>query len=114
MHELSIAKELSDIIMEVALKENLSKVIKVNICFGELVQIVPDIFETAFSVIVEDTIIREAELEIEILPVKLRCRNCNNECQVKDKYFFLCDNCNSFDIDIIEGKEIYLRSIEGE
>jgi len=70
MHELSITKDLSDIVTEVPQRENLSKVTKVNICFGELIQIVPDIYETAFSVTVKDSIIQDAEGDIEILPVK--------------------------------------------
>ena len=44
MHEIRIAEDLSAIVLETARKENLSKVTKVNISFGQMIQIVPDIF----------------------------------------------------------------------
>lgn len=48
MHELRIAQDLSVIVIDAVSNKNLSKVTKVNIIFGQLVQIVPDIFEFAF------------------------------------------------------------------
>jgi hydrogenase nickel incorporation protein HypA/HybF len=114
MHELSIAQELADIVSEVARREKLSKIVKVNICFGELIHIVPDIFKTAFFAITNETIMKDAEVDIEILSARLKCRNCGNEFQSEDKYLFICNNCNSNDIVINQGNEMYIKSIEGE
>ena len=49
INEISITKNLSDIVLEVADLEKLSKVTKVNINFGQMIQVVPDIFEFAFK-----------------------------------------------------------------
>jgi hydrogenase nickel incorporation protein HypA/HybF len=113
MHEIGIAQELSEIVFEVADKENLIKVTKVNISFGQMVQIVPEIFDFAFRETVRDTIAATAELTIELIPVKLRCRKCNKEFVINDNNFS-CNNCSSTDLDIIQGKEIFVKSIEGE
>lgn len=114
MHEISIAKELSDIVIRVAENEKLAGVTKVNICFGEMVQIVPDIFNFAFQETVKETIIRGAEVNIEILPVRLKCRECSGEFRLIDYNNFYCSKCNSTDLEIIQGKEMYVKSIEGE
>ena len=113
MHELRIAEDLSHIVLEVAKTENLSKVTRVNISFGQMVQIVPDIFETAFREFVISTIAGDAILEIEILPVKMKCRNCSNDFQVRDNSF-VCNLCKSAELDIIQGNELFIKSIEGE
>lgn len=113
MHEIKIAKELSGIVLEVASREKLSKVTRVNISFGQMIQIVPDIFDFAFRETVKCTIADDAEVSVEIIPVRLCCRNCRNEF-IPDGYIFLCSKCDSSEIDIINGKEIFVKSIEGE
>lgn len=113
MHEIGIAQELSEIVIEVAKREKLLKVTKVNISFGKMVQIVPDIFDFAFRMTVKDTIAMNAVVDIEILPVRMRCKICNNEFNIDDN-FFSCSRCGSAELDIIQGKELFIKSIEGE
>ena len=79
MHELSIAEDLSAIVLETAKRENLVKVTRVNISIGQLVQIVPGIFEPAFMECVRNTIAGQAELSIEIVPVRMKCRKCGKD-----------------------------------
>jgi len=113
MHEIRIAEDLSVIVLDAARKENLSKVTKVNISFGQMVQIVPDIFEFAFRETVRNSIAQDAETDIEIIPVKMKCKNCGSDFQVKET-LFACNECNSTDLEIIQGKELFIKSIEGE
>ena len=113
MHEIRIAGDLFNIILAVAEKEHLSKVTKVNITFGKMVQIVPEIFEFAFRETVRDSVVMAAELDIEIAGIRLKCRNCGNDFQPEDNLFW-CKICNSYETDIIQGKELFIKSIEGE
>jgi hydrogenase nickel incorporation protein HypA/HybF len=113
MHELRIAEDLSTIVIEVAEKEKLTIVSKVNISFGQLIQIVPDIFEFAFREAVRNSIAENAEVKIEIVPVKMKCRNCGNGFMVEEN-LFRCNSCKSAELEIIHGKELFIKSIEGE
>jgi hydrogenase nickel incorporation protein HypA/HybF len=113
MHELKIAEDLSEIVLETAKNWKLAKVSKVNIAFGQMIQIVPDIFEFAFRESVSETIVQDAEIDIEIIPVKMRCRGCGNDFHVKENRFE-CGKCRSTDLEIISGKELFIKSIEGE
>ncbi|MGA1976826.1 MAG: hydrogenase maturation nickel metallochaperone HypA [Bacteroidales bacterium] len=113
MHEIGIAENLSEIVLEAARNENLSKVTKVNIRFGQLVQIVPDIFEFAFRETVRDTLARDAEICIEIMPVRMKCNACGKEFSIENS-LFACNGCGSSDLKIIQGKELFVTSIEGE
>ena len=113
MHEIRIAEDLSTIVLAVAEKEQLSKVTKVSITFGKMVQIVPGIFEFAFMEAVRETIACEAALDIEIADIKLKCRNCGVDFQPEHN-LFSCRICNSYETDIIQGNELFIKSIEGE
>lgn len=112
MHELRIASDLSVIVLDAARHEKLSKVTGVNVTFGQMVQIVPDAFIDAFRSAVADTVAADAELRIEIVPVKLRCRVCGKDFVLASD-LFSC-SCGSTDIDILKGKELFINSIEGE
>ena len=52
---------------------------RVNVSFGQFIQIVPDIFEFAFREAVRDTVAEDAELDIEIIPPEMRCLGCGAE-----------------------------------
>ena len=113
MHEIRIAEDLFTIILDVAEKEHLSKITKVNIVVGKMVQIVPEIFEFAFRESVRDSVAMDSELDIELADIRLKCRNCGRDFQPEDNHFS-CNYCNSAETDIIQGKELFIKSIEGE
>jgi hydrogenase nickel incorporation protein HypA/HybF len=113
MHELGIAEDLSLIVLDTARMEKLTRVNRVNISFGQLVQIVPDIFEFVFRETVKDSVAKDAELNIEIIPVKMKCKNCGIDFNIKEN-LFACDGCSSTDLEIIQGNELFIKSIEGE
>lgn len=113
MHEIRIAEDLAGIVLDTAGNEGLSTVSAVNISFGQMVQIVPDIFKFAFAEAVRDTIAGNAEINIEVLPVKLKCKVCGAGFRMGEDYF-TCNNCGSSEIEILQGKELFIKSIEGE
>lgn len=113
MHELRIAEDLAKTVFEIAASNRLTKVTKLNLAFGQMVQIQPDIFESGFRMLVKGTVASGAELEIEILTVKIKCNSCGAELMVPERNFF-CSKCRSTDLEIIQGKELFIKSIEGE
>ena len=113
MHELKIAEELIGIIIEVANSENLKKVTKVNIQFGKMIQIIPDTFRFVFEVGVKGTVAKNARLNLQILQVKCACNKCKEETEIDD-LLFVCPCCGSNDLELIQGREILVESIEGE
>ncbi len=114
MHEIRIAEDLKKIILDVSSQNNLKKVNCVNVQFGELVHIVPEIFRIAFEESSKSSVFGGALLDIEILPVKLKCEVCQHEFFIKKSGVYACSNCNSNNIEITQGKEILIKSIEGE
>ena len=114
MHEIKIAEDLRKIILDVSFRNDLKKVTKVNLQFGALVQIVPDIFRFAFEESSRNLIYEGAIMHLEILPVKVKCEKCHHEFSIERNGRYACLNCNSNNIEIIQGKEILITSIEGE
>ncbi len=113
MHEVAIVNDLFRIVLDVAEKEKLKKVDKVHFQLGKMMQVVPDLFKFAFDSAKADTLAAEAELEIEFLPVRMKCRQCGTEFELKQQNF-QCPDCQGMDLDMVQGRELIVKSIEGE
>ena len=56
---------------------------------------------------------RGAEFEVEQIPIKGACKSCQHVFMVQD-YKFLCPECESKDVDVLEGMELAVKEIEIE
>lgn len=113
MHEFSIVQSLLDLIEENARKNNAKSVSKVVVKIGKMSGVEPHLLEMAFNTFKEKTIAENAEFVIEIQSVICRCNDCNQDFTVED-YNFVCQFCQSFNIDVIDGTDMILKSIELE
>lgn len=113
MHELRIAEDLATMVVEYAEEAGLTKVDRINVSFGQYIQIVPALFVAAFSEAARDTVASGAELDIEIIPAELRCLGCGSEYKPAGDLCG-CNICGSQDIALKQGKELFVKSIEGE
>lgn len=113
MHETRIAIDLARIVIDVAKREGLIRVTQVNLQFGQMIQIVPEIFKFAFSEAIRNTVAEHSNVNLEILPIQLRCNNCKYEFNINN-LSFKCIQCNSTNLEIVKGKEMLIKSIEGE
>jgi len=114
MHELAIAQGLLKVIREELKRHQLCHVTTIKLKIGELTSIVPETLDFCFSILVKDTELEGVSLEIDKVPVKGRCLGCKREFNYKNQdFYFLCPYCGS-EIEIINGRELYIQEIEGE
>lgn len=57
-------------------------------------------------------ILKNAELIIEEIEGKIICNNCRKESVVESSPLILCPKCDSEKVEIIQGKDIIIESIE--
>lgn len=112
MHEMRIAEDLAAMVAGYAAEAGLTMVDRVNVSFGQYIQIVPDLFVTAFSEAARETVASGAELDIEIIPAELRCLGCGSEYKPAGD-LNACSICGSEEIALVHGKELFVKSIEG-
>jgi hydrogenase nickel incorporation protein HypA/HybF len=113
MHELKIIQDVFPIIENVAKKNRLKSVAKVVLQVGALRQVTSEFLQFAFAAVAKDTIAAGAELIIELIPITARCKVCCRQFKVEEN-IYICPYCYSSDLEISTGKEIILKSIDGE
>lgn len=111
MHELSLAMDLVEQLSEVVRKENASEVLEINVVIGAMsgVERVP--FEFAFPEAARNTPLEGARLNIEEIPLVLKCNDCGLLAEA-DELVMICSGCNSISVEIVKGREFLVKSME--
>jgi len=114
MHEASIAEELvRQVRAELDRIEGAVRLKSVRVYTGVLEQIVPDNLAMAFEAMTKDSALENTRLEIIEVQAKLKCVKCGAESEVKIP-FFVCPECSSTDVEVIQGKGVWLENLEVE
>lgn len=115
MHELSIAQDLFRIVEDKAKENNLTVVTKIVVVVGEASGIEEDFLRhSLMDHFMPGTIAQKAELEITTEPLQARCLACGKEINVQQSFSLRCPNCGDNNLEITQGKNVYLQTIEGE
>lgn len=113
MHELSIAQALVEQVEKIVLAEGALRANKVMIAVGAMSGADPEALRGAFPLVAEGTSAEEAELLVEVVPARVRCRACGSE-SLAENYFVGCAVCGSREVELISGRELHVQSVELE
>ncbi|WP_299557661.1 hydrogenase maturation nickel metallochaperone HypA [uncultured Mycolicibacterium sp.] len=108
MHELSICNAMIGIVQKHAAGR---EVRTVRVRIGAMRQIVPDTLAYCWSLVTESSELAGSQLEIERIPAKIRCGTCGRE-QVLDEFVLACSTCPGSRVDLVEGDEFLITSLE--
>ena len=111
MHEMSLAQNILEIVQKTAVLHQVTKVTKVTIRAGQLRGIIPEQLRFLFDFVAKDSVAEGAELVVQTLPVKARCKKCEGSFFVKE-YQFLCPDCASEELEVLQGMELLVENIE--
>ena len=112
MHELSIALSMIEQIEEEAARHP-GSVRSVQVRFGALSGVDCEALRFAWEIAREGTAVATAELEIERVPLLVRCPACGTT-HAPRLHSMICPQCVTPAQEILSGKELELRSLEVE
>ncbi len=120
MHEFAFAHKIYKIAEETAKKYKAKKITVIYLEIGELTLIIPELLRESFKIATSGTIAEGAELKIEILPGKIKCRACGKiseiqitrEAKLTGLQLFQCKYCKSKNTEIIFGKSANVKNIQ--
>lgn len=120
-HEMSVAESIAVTVLRNARAQAAIKVEKISLEIGELTFLNPDQVTFWLRELFKDSEARDAEIEWKTVPAKARCKACGYEgpLEVKDDPLlhtslpvFACPRCGKGGLEIVEGKDYVIRSIE--
>ena len=114
MHELSVARSLTDFVCEQLSGSELAsgRVSTVHLRLGAMAGLAPVALQSAFRAAIVGTLLEGSELEIETVDLVVWCPQCRQEVLLKDIRFLRCPACQTRTPSIVQGKELEIASIE--
>ena len=53
-----------------------------------------------------------AELELELVPAEVACRDCGEQSQIASRWSVRCPQCDSADVAVVRGEEFLVTSVD--
>ena len=113
MHELSVCEALLRQVEAIAKQHQAKTVTAIKLQLGLLCGVEADLLQQAFTIARAGTFAEQAELQIEIVPVRARCQLCGAESEVSPQYL-VCKSCGDWHVQVVSGEEMLLARVECE
>lgn len=111
MHELSVCQSILSQLESIAAEHHATAISTVYLQIGPLSGVEAPLLKNAWTIARSNTIAAEATLEIEEMPVTIRCTVCEKESHATPNRM-LCEHCGAWQTRLISGDEMLLRSVD--
>ncbi len=102
-----------DLIEDNAKKHSANKVTEVVVKIGVMSGVEPHLLKIAFDTFKEKTICEDAKFVMQIQPIVARCKRCGAEIEfAKETLFYECSECGNVELEILDGEEMILMSLD--
>jgi hydrogenase nickel incorporation protein HypA/HybF len=112
MHELSIALSIVDLAQEQAERHGASRVVGIHLRLGPLAGVVKEALLGAYELAREESMLKDAELIIEEVPVLATCPTCQATRAVVSVQQLCCAECGTPTPEVQSGRELELVALE--
>lgn len=110
MHELSIAMSILRIAREEAAQRGAASVSEIEVDLGRLSGVDPESLSFVFDSCVASFQQESCLLKLNLIEAKSHCNNCNTEFTHSES-LYACPHCNSWDLELLSGKELRVKSL---
>lgn len=113
MHELSVCQGMLQQVENLAVQHHADSATIIKVSIGPLSGVEAQLLAQAFPIAAAGTIAEHAALEIDVLPVRVRCSQCQAETEASANRL-ICGSCGHWQTTLISGDEMLLTSVEFE
>jgi len=113
MHELAICQALVAQVENIAHEHNAGRVVSIAIGMGALSGVEARLLRHAYPFASAGTVAEDAQLDIENMPIRVKCNECGKESTVTPNKL-LCRHCGDWRTNLISGNELMLLRVELE
>jgi len=111
VHEMGITQGILAASFEAAEEVGATRITEIRISVGELTEIVDFALQFAFEALTPGTMAEGATLVVTDVPARSRCLECGTE-YAHDRFQMLCPECGSFNVQLLQGRELTIDSIQ--
>lgn len=110
MHEMAIALNIIEIAESEAIKANAERINQLELEIGTLSGIEIEALQFALETAKEKTMLNDTSIHFNIIQAEGICEDCGAKINVNN-IWINCPNCKSYNLNIINGKELKVKSL---
>ena len=110
MHEIGIVRQIVRTVTDFAQANGIGEIAEVVVDCGELSLVIPEYLEELYPVAAKNSILKDANLTINLIPGLAECDECDEIFNVIEHKGY-CPNCGSFNKTVLSGKDFTIREI---
>jgi hydrogenase nickel incorporation protein HypA/HybF len=110
MHEMALAEGILAVVLDAA---DGQEVRRVCLQVGKLLMVVPDSLQFSFQLVADGTPAAGAVLEMEEVPARWRCKQCEAENDPALQPLH-CQGCGASEVEVVSGDELLVDAVELE
>ena len=111
MHELSITEQIKEIAIKHGEKNAAQGITDLYLVIGELSTVIDESVQFYWDLVTKNTLCEGANLHFKRISALFRCLDCNTEYSLAQGELTPCPSCQSTRMEILQGKEFHLDSI---
>jgi hydrogenase nickel incorporation protein HypA/HybF len=112
MHEVGIISSAIETVIAQVHAHQAKRVLRIVLRIGVLAGVEVEALRFAFEVVARDTLVANAELQIDTVPARAYCATCAEEFEAGGHFIITCSRCGNLSGDLRQGRELELSRIE--
>ncbi len=116
MHELQVTERILDVALKFAAGQNVTRIVNIHLRVGELSDVEGEWIQHYFDYLSKGTLAEDAKLEIENVPIVVRCSECQTEFELAKHELndAVCPQCgdDGGNWTLISGREYTVTNME--
>ncbi|NLD48775.1 MAG: hydrogenase maturation nickel metallochaperone HypA [Clostridiaceae bacterium] len=114
MHELAVTKYILKLALDHTEKYGGREVLSIHLLIGEMRNLEEDWIQRYFNYISVGTAAEHAVINVRKVPIAFLCKICGKQFtgDLREDKKLLCTHCNSFEYDLISGRELIVEKLE--
>lgn len=109
---MALAEGIVDVALDAAKENGGGKVLEVGLKIGDMTGVETEALNTAFHILTRETLLKDAALKIERMPLVVRCDSCDEK-REQSVYNFFCKKCGGV-LKLVSGRELQVAYINME
>ena len=112
MHEAGFTEQIVNSIMAELEKVPTRRPKLVKVRVGEMFHLEPESVKMHFQAITKGSLLEGIDIELQEEQVTVCCQNCHKVGHVEDHHFLMCTYCDSTNVVVLSGHEIFTELVE--